>query len=367
MSLDDGQYYIGNPGTAFGDLLHRPLPSAGYDQAVCPDCPSTPKARRDYDGLEFRLIKRNAEKWGGQIAYTWSRLYGNYTGLSDTAYTDGNGGRHEPNNGRAFDLPNMLYDGQGHVANGPLPTDRPNTFNGFGYYKLKWLGMESLIGFTQTFAQGSPQSTCLGTVDSASGCQFVAGMGNWINFSQDPTTRDIVQDSITKGKRTPFLIQSDFNFTHEIKVSKSHEGMRLGFNVNVTNLFNQHVPLVLNPGPLATGYTTPTGAGSGCSAAAIAAETCTPIGWDYKGLETNFNYLALMNDKTYAVVNQNVPDASNPGFCSDGTAEPCTPNYTGVYAGPNTNGKPNTLASRYGKPVIFQGARAMRLQLRFTF
>ena len=356
MSLDDGQYYIGNPGTPFSDLLHRALPSAGYDQPVCPTCPSQPKARRDYDGLEFRLVKRNSEKWGGQIAYTWSRLYGNYTGLSDTAYTDGNGGRHEPNNGRAFDLPNMLYDGQGHVANGPLPTDRPNTFTGFGYYRLKWFGQETLIGMTQQFAQGSPQSTCLGTVDSASGCQFIAGQGNWVNFHQ-AANGDIVQDSITHGKRTPFLIQSDLNFTHEIKVSKNHEGMRLGFNANISNLFNQHAPLVLSPAPLAGGYTTPTlAAGAGCSAAAIAAKTCSPIGWDYKSLETNFNYLALMNDKTFVVVDSNAGKTPYPG-----------PKYVAQYAGPNTNGQPNTLASRYGLPVILQGARTIRLQLKFTF
>jgi hypothetical protein len=346
MSLDDNQYYIGNPGTAFGDLLHRPLPSAwlaggypGTAVAVCPTCPSTPKARRDYDGLEFRLVKRNADKWGGQIAYTWSRLYGNYAGLADTYYTDGNGGRHEPNNGRAFDLPNMLYDGKGNVANGPLATDRPNTFTGFGYYKIKWWGQETLLGITQQFSQGTPQSTCLGTVDSASGCQFVAGQGNWINFHQDPTTGDIIQDSISKGKRTPFLVQTDLNFTHEIKVSKSNEGMRLGFNANIFNLFNQHAPLTLNPTPLAsnTQYVTPT-------------DPASPLGWDYLALETNFNYLALMNDKTYTLGPNNAQ-----GY------------PTVVYAGANTNGKPNSLGVRYGQPVIFQGARAIRLQLKFTF
>jgi hypothetical protein len=57
MSLDDGQYYIGNPGTPFSDLLHRALPSAGYDQPVCPTCPHQPKAIRDYDGIELRLIR----------------------------------------------------------------------------------------------------------------------------------------------------------------------------------------------------------------------------------------------------------------------------------------------------------------------
>ncbi len=370
MSLDDGQYYIGNPGTPFSDLLHRALPSAGYDSPTCPTCPHQPKAIRDYDGIELRLI-RNGENWGGQFAYTWSRLWGNYAGLSDTYYTDGNGGRHEPNNGRAFDLPNMLYDGQGHLATGPLPTDRPNTFNGFGYYRLKWFGMETLLGLTQSFSEGSPQSTCLGTVDSASGCQFVAGQGNWINFSQDPTTGNIVQNSISKGKRSPWLTQTDFNFTHSLHVSKKNEGMLLSFNANISNVFNQHAAMVLQPGPLATGYTTPTlitdpaVGGGGCSAAAIAAETCTPIGWDYYSLENNFNYMALMNDKSYFGPGGVGPAVdANPG-CKNAKL-PC-PDYTASYAGPNTNGAPNTLSGTYGKPVIFQSARTIRLQLKFTF
>jgi hypothetical protein len=54
----------------------------------------------------------------------------------------------------------------------------------------------------------------------------------------------------------------------------------------------------------------------------------------------SFDYMGLMNDKTVA---------------------------SGAYAGPNTNGKPNTLASRYGQPVFYQGARALRLQVKFTF
>jgi hypothetical protein len=330
MSIDDNQYYIGNPGSAYSQLLQRPLPSAGYTTAVCPDCPATPKARRDYDGIEFRLIKKNVERWGGQVSYTWSRLYGNYTGLSDTAYTDGNGGRHEPNNGRAFDLPQMLYDGQGHVANGPLPTDRPNSFNGFGYYRIKWFGQESLIGISQQLSSGSPQSTCLGTVDSASSCMYVAGMGNWINFHQ-AANGDIIQDSITKGKRSPWLTQTDLNFTHELKVSKTNEALRLGFNVNCSNCLNQRAPMVLNPTP-ASGFTTPNGTNA--------------TGWDYKALETNFNYMALMNDKTY-------------------TIDPTTNKL--VYAGPNSNGKPNTLLSRYGLPVIYQASRTIRMELKFTF
>jgi hypothetical protein len=38
-----------------------------------------------------------------------------------------------------------------------------------------------------------------------------------------------------------------------------------------------------------------------------------------------------------------------------------------IYGGPNTNGKPNTFASRYGQPIIYQNARNMRLQMKFIF
>ena len=338
MSLDDGQYYIGNPGSAYSQLLHRGLPSAAASESnpallspICSNCPNLPKAIRNYDGMEFRLIRRGGAKWFGQLSYTYSRLYGNYAGLNNTYFIDGNGGRHEPNNGRAFDLPQMLFDGKGHTVGGPLPTDRPHVISGAGYYRLNWFGHETMFGLNQSFASGAPQSTCLPTVDSQSSCMFVAGQGNWINFHQDPATGDIVQDSITSGKRVQWLIQSDVSVTHELKVSKTNEAMRLGITLNVFNLFNQHAPISLYNSPLAAGYTTPTAAAGSPGAA---------LGWDYLSLMNSFDYLGLMNDKTVV---------------------------GGKYAGPNTNGQPNTLASRYGQPVFYQGARALRLQVKFSF
>ena len=226
----------------------------------------------------------------------------------------------------------MLFDGQGHAIGGPLPTDRPNVFSGVGYYRLKWFGMETTMGLSQSFSQGVPMSTCLPTVDSQSSCMFVAGQGNWINFSQDPSTGDIVQDSISKGKRMPWLTQTDLNFSHELRVSKSNENLRLSLGLNVFNLFNQRAPITVFNSPLAgTQYATPTGGA---------------LGWDYLSLMNNFNYMPIMNDKTIVID----PNSGNP-----------------VYGGPNTNGQPNTLASRYGLPVFYQSARNMRLQIKFTF
>jgi hypothetical protein len=130
------------------------------------------------------------------------------------------------------------------------------------------------------------------------------------------------------------LTQSDLSVTHELKVSKSNEALRLGVTLNVFNVFNQRAPITLYNAPIAVNtYVTPTLASS-------------PLGWDYLSLMNNFDYMGLMNNKTTAI-------------------DPKTGNT--IYAGPNTNGSPNTLASRYGHPVYYQDARAMRLQVKFTF
>jgi hypothetical protein len=179
---------------------------------------------------------------------------------------------------------------------------------------------------------------------------FIAGQGNWINFSQDPTTGDIVQGSISKGKRTPWLTQSDLSVTHELKVSKSNEALRLGVTLNVFNVFNQRAPITLYNSPIVVNtYTTPTATVQGGCVTNQPTPPTLPtclIGWDYLSLMNKFDYLGLMNNKTRV-------------------QDPVTLQWS--YAGPNTNGNPNTLASRYGHPVYYQDARAMRLQIKFTF
>jgi hypothetical protein len=326
-------FYIGNPGSAFGQVLHRPLVSSGIAAPVCPTCPLQPKAIRDYDGLEFRLTKRASDKWFGSLSYTYSKLNGNYPGLASSYIADGNGGRHSPNNNRSFDAPQMQYDANGRLIDGPLPTDRTNTFKGFAYYRLKWWGQETLFGVTQQIFSGTPLSTCLPTGASASSCQFVEGQGNWVNFHQDPTTHAIVRDGIVNDFRTSAYTQTDLSFNHEVRVSKTNEAMRIGFNANISNLFNQRAILQLNNSPLANGVTTPTTAAN-------------VVGYDFQAMMTGWNYIAIMNNTTTV---------------------PCTNGTDLCYAGPNVNGRPNTLASRYGQPLMFQGARTIRVQFKFTF
>jgi hypothetical protein len=66
--------FNGNPNAQFG---------------TCTGCPNNPVAIRNYDGVELRLTKTQSRGWSGMFSYTWSSLWGNYTGLTTTDQIDG--------------------------------------------------------------------------------------------------------------------------------------------------------------------------------------------------------------------------------------------------------------------------------------
>jgi len=252
--------------------------------------------------------------WFGQLTYTYSRLTGNYSGLTDTDVTDGNGGRHNANNNRSFDLPQMQYTTSGKVMDGPLSTDRPNVLTMVGFYKLKWWGMETTFGANQIVAQGTPKSTCLPVVDSTSSCQYWGQRGDFANIHRDSTTGDLVLDSVTTGARMPVYAETDFNFGHEFRVSKNNEAMRLGFEWNVLNLFNNASILSVNPNPLAQANE-----------------------W-----------------------------IQFPSTANTAQQDFLTP-LTGYDPIAKANAAGLTLNSQYGLPFLLQNRRTMRMALRFTF
>jgi outer membrane receptor protein involved in Fe transport len=327
MSInDDLGFYIGNPGSTIADVLHRPVvidSTVGPVGPFCAECPPTLKAVRRYDGVEFRLTKRPTGKWFGAVTYTYSKLRGNYAGLTNSDPTDGGGGRHAPNNGRAFDLPTMTYLPSGKPDDGPLATDRPHTANMFGFYRQKWLGMETTLGFTQSAFQGTPISTCLPVVGTGSACQWAEGRGNFVKFTRD-AAGNLVNSGVVKGARTDAFFQTDFNITHQIHVSKTNEARRLIFEANIFNVLNQRS---------AVGFNEVAIAGSGLIAPARAPRFTGDPGVDWNKIMTSYNYVNAVNG-------------------------------TGAFAGVQT---PLTLASRYGLPNLFQVARNMRLAIRFTF
>jgi hypothetical protein len=206
------QYQIGNPGfgtavTDFQALVGQP----------------TAKAIRNYTAFELRLDKRFSNNYYFNLSYTHSRLYGNYSGLASSDET----GRAAPNTNRYFDMPWITYDAHGKLSNGLLPTDRPNTFKGFGSYRFNYhfLGkrMETEIGLSQYIYQGTPLSTNVnveiaGTTD---------GLDNLV---------PIFPDGRGDLGRTPVFTQTDGLFSQRYRIS---EKVSLRFQFNVLNLFNQ--------------------------------------------------------------------------------------------------------------------------------
>ncbi len=104
-------YIIGNPGSG----LHLDtLQTLGYLRSTRPE--------RRYDGLEFVLEKRLSNNWYFNANYTFSRLFGNYTGLTSSDEAHLVNGRLSPGVSRAFDLPFIGFTAEGEPDNGRLPS-----------------------------------------------------------------------------------------------------------------------------------------------------------------------------------------------------------------------------------------------------
>jgi hypothetical protein len=195
-------YLIANPG--FG------IASTVYDvNGNTYTTPPYPEAVRDYDSVEFVWNKLLANNWSLRTSYMWSRLYGNYSGLSQS---DENG-RLAPNVGRAFDYPLMMFNQDGEAEFGLLATDRPHQFKAQGLY---------IFPFGTSF-----------------GANFFAQSGI-------PVTREIAvippnnftmqyMGRVSDG-RMPVYSQTDIFVQHEFRMGGAK---RLQLSLNVLNLFNQ--------------------------------------------------------------------------------------------------------------------------------
>jgi outer membrane receptor protein involved in Fe transport len=341
MSITDNLgFYIGNPGTQFADILHRPVslpcPSGttcpGTDKdgnyltsvPFCAECPPIVPAIRRYDGAEFRLAKRPTGKWFGSVSYTYSRLTGNYPGLTNTDPTDGGvAGRHSPNNSRLFDLPTMTYLPNGKIDDGPLSTDRPHTATGLLYYILKWgpadRKMETNLGITQYAFQGTPINSCLSVTGTGSACMWAEGRGNFVKLTRNPDG-SISKGDVVNNARTDPYVQTDVNLRHDIPFQERY---RLSFEANIINVFNQRAATVYWENMLGAQLVSPT----------RASRFPGDPGFDWGKVMNGFNYIDAMN-------------------------------ATGAFAGVQNK---LTLANRYGMPQAFQNARTIRVAVRFTF
>jgi hypothetical protein len=107
-------------------------------------------------------------RWGLTASYVWSRLYGNYSGLSES---DENG-RTEPNIGGGFDAPMQMFGNYGEPVYGRLATDRPHQVKAQFIYMAP-AGFN--VGIFQSVASGVPVSR-FATVTQQIGDQSIFGI-----------------------------------------------------------------------------------------------------------------------------------------------------------------------------------------------
>ena len=302
---------------------------------TAPSCPNILPPQRNYDGIEFRLTKASTHHWSGMFSYTYSRLYGNYTGLTSSDQADGGGGRNAPNNGRAFDEPFFSWDANGKSSSGILPTDRPNTFKGYAYYELGWMRhFSTQFGIFQVLYQGSPLTSYLDAgfafptgfnVPNAGGGfpVDVIGRGKWATVTQDPATGAITVGNPTT-LRTPWYNQTDFNMTQNYKISESKT---LGFTATISNLLNERSVTQLN-GNITSGFNS--------NFIAPGGHTLFDGVDFYTAVLNPYDFVGALNSSPSNTVIKNVPG-------------------------------PVTVNSGYGQPNRYQAGRTIRLGVRFTF
>jgi hypothetical protein len=198
---DDEIYIYGNPGSGLSHGLGAvPMP----------------KARRDYDAVELEVSRR----FGGGLALrgslTWSRLWGNYSGLANSDEVLGRAaGRRSPNVNRSFDGLAQAFDQNLEPTYGHLPTDRPYQLKVQATYAAPF---GTAVGLNQYAGSGTPQTTEVNLYPTLP--FFPYGRGDM--------------------GRTPWLTQTDLILQHEIKVG-SHYGLQL--MVSVLNVFDEDTEL----------------------------------------------------------------------------------------------------------------------------
>jgi len=214
-------YFAGNPGEGITSFW-----PATASTAIVP----VPKPLRQYDAVDLTLSRRFSNRWFGSANLTFSRLYGNYSGLANsdeiTTPTTGQtvatsqqqtGSIARPGTaaGRAWDLSELEFDSHGNLdTRGRLATDRPVVAKFYGSYQFKF---GTQVGANVYVGSGTPMSTVVNTVNTIPA--LVEGRGDM--------------------GRTPVLSHTDLLVSHEVNIMR---GQRLRFELNVLNVFNQKTP-----------------------------------------------------------------------------------------------------------------------------
>jgi hypothetical protein len=178
------------------------------------------KPQRRYDALQMEFDTRFVSNLSLNINYTFSRLFGNYSGLASSDEPSAAGaGRLSPGVNRFFDLPFVGFTASGQPDNGRLATDRPHVFKASGTYSFDWFrtsGTSTDFSFFTTYQSGTPITT------------FVDIFGLFI-----PETR--------RGDlgRTEAFTQTDLNLIQRYRFGRDNR-FGVAFEFNVINVLNEH-------------------------------------------------------------------------------------------------------------------------------
>lgn len=193
------QYYIANPGE--GWVLPVGQGTGRFDPKFWP----SPKAKREYLGLNLALEKRFGNNWQGGINYTLSSMKGNCGGLSSS---DENG-RNSPNVERYWDLWFERYDIKGNPLDGPLPSDRTHYFKVYGSYAFPFGLTAGVVAYGRS---GLPLQTNIAF-----------------------TGMQIFPDNYTADERLPFLFTADLYLEYNLRIAKKYT---INLNATVSNFTN---------------------------------------------------------------------------------------------------------------------------------
>ena len=208
-------YVIGNPGSGLAADVFKQL---GYAKAAQP--------QRLYNALQVELDTHHWSNISMNLNYTYSRLYGNYSGLANPDEpTAGGVGRTDPNVSRGFDEPWVGFTLTGHTDNGLLALDRPHVFKASGTYTWDWWKSKTQstdLSFFTVAESGTPRTS------------FVRVMNVFM-----------VEDKRGNLGRTPTFTQTDLNLQHRYKFGTDNR-FALVAEINVINVFNQDTVLAFN-------------------------------------------------------------------------------------------------------------------------
>jgi len=188
--------------------------------------PLEPRARRDYDALELRLIRRLANSLYINGSYTWSHLRGNISGLGNEDSTETG----VPNITSNFDTLFMAYDARGRQVVGRLPHDRPHVLKMQGGYVFPW---GTSLGVSYLAQSGALEST---TISQRGRYTFVNGRGDL--------------------GRVDTLSQTDLRLQQDIRLFRHHT---LNLAVDAWNLFDQKAVVDIGNAPYRDAFTVPDG------------------------------------------------------------------------------------------------------------